>query len=86
MHAFNPLNPMVHFWLHHTVQGEVVGVTHGLLCTWQLLGLAVKEPQLAPSGPISALVAQSGLENATLTLWEFISSREGGLGSKRVFA
>ena len=67
---FNPLNPIVHFWLHHTVhcaekmvsarlcvgsvsaermgQGEVGGVFRRVLCTWQLLGLAVKRPWLAP--------------------------------------
>ena len=38
-------------------QEEVGGVTHRVLCTWQLLGLAVKEPRLAPSGPILALAA-----------------------------
>ena len=42
-------------------QGEVGGVIHRVLCTWQLLGLAVK-------GPIPTLVAQTGLENATLHL------------------
>ena len=48
--------------------GKVDGVTCRVLCTWQLLGIAEKEPWLAPSGPILALVAQSGLESATLTL------------------
>ena len=42
------------------------GVTHRVLCTWQLLGLAVKEPWLALSEPIPTLVAQTGLENAIL--------------------
>ena len=64
-----PLNPIVYFWLHHTAhhtekivsapaervgQGEVGGVTRRVLYTWQLLGLAVKEPW---SGPIPALAA-----------------------------
>ena len=35
--------------------GEVGGVTHSVLCTWQLLGLAVKGPWLAPGGLIVAL-------------------------------
>ena len=46
-------------------QGEVGGVTHMVLCTWQLLGLG---PWLAPSGPSLALAAWTGFENATLTL------------------
>ena len=50
-------------------QGEVGGVTRRVLCTWQLLGLAVKEPWLAPSGSIPALVAHTGLENVSLTSW-----------------
>ena len=29
-------------------QGAVCGVTHRVTCTWWLLGLAVKEPWLAP--------------------------------------
>ena len=44
--------------------GEVGGVTRRVLCTWHLLGLTVKEPWLAPSGPILALTARAGLENA----------------------
>ena len=68
----------MHFWLHHTAhcagsasaekvgQGEVGGITRRVLCTWQLLGLAVKKAMLAPSGPIPAIVARTGLENATL--------------------
>ena len=77
MGHLNPLNPIVHLWLLHTVhcaenivsahwcagyelaervgQGEVGGITRRVLCTWQLLGLAVKEPWLVPSGPIPAL-------------------------------
>ena len=38
-------------------QGEVGGVTHRVLCTGQLLGLAIKEPWLALSGPIPTLAA-----------------------------
>ena len=86
----NPLNPIVHFWLHHTVhcaekivsarlragsasavrvgQGEVGGVTGGMLCTWWLLGLALKRPWLVPGGPPHTLTAWTGLENTTLTL------------------
>ena len=37
-------------------------------CTWWLLGLAVKAPWFGPHGPIFALAAWTGLENATLTL------------------
>ena len=88
--SFNPLNPIVHFWLHHTAhcaekivsahlrtgsasaervgQGEVGGVTGRVLCTWWLLGLALKRPWLAPGGPPHALTAWTGLENTTLTL------------------
>ena len=42
--------------------------------TWWLLGLAVKAPWSGPVGPILALAAWTGLENATLTL-----------GSERVY-
>ena len=88
--AFNPLNPIVHFWLHHTAhcaekivsarlhtgsasaervgQGAVGGVTGRVLCTWWLLGLALKRPWLVPGGPPHALTAWTGLENTTLTL------------------
>ena len=45
-------------------QGELGGVTR----RWWLLGLAVKAPWLGPGGPILALAAWTGLENATLTL------------------
>ena len=45
------------------------GVTRRVPCSWQLLGLAVKEPWLAPSGSIPALAAQTGLESTTLTFW-----------------
>ena len=38
-------------------QGEVSGVTHRMLCTWQLLGLAVKATWLAPGWLILALAA-----------------------------
>ena len=44
------------------------GITHKVTCTWWLLGLAVKVPWLGPGGPILALTAWTGLENATLTL------------------
>ena len=78
--CFNPLNPIVHFWLHHTAlhagsvsaervgQGEVGGVTGRVLCTWWLLGLALKRPWLVPGGPPHTLTAWTGLENTTLTL------------------
>ena len=36
-------------------QREVGGVTHRVLCTWQLLGSAVKGPWLALGGPFLAL-------------------------------
>ena len=72
----NPLNPIVHFWLHHTVhsaervgQGEMDGVTHSVTCTWWLLGLAFKEPWLGLDGSFLALAAWSGLENMTLMVY-----------------
>ena len=40
----------------------------GQFLPW-LLGLAVKAPWLRPGGPIHALAAWTGLENATLTLY-----------------
>ena len=48
-------------------QGEMGGVTCRVTYTWWLLSLAVKVPWLAPGGPILALVAWTGLGNATLT-------------------
>jgi len=48
-------------------QGEVGGLTGRVLCTWWLLGLALKRPWLAPGGPPPALTAWTGLENTTLT-------------------
>ena len=90
LRLLNPLNPIVHFWLHHTAhcaekivsarlragsasaervgQGEVGGVTGRVLCTWWLLGLALKRPWLVPGGQPHALTAWTGLENTTLTL------------------
>ena len=64
--SINPLNPKLHFWLHTALfvlargfcisrkegQGELGGVTCRVVCSWQLLGLAVKRPWLAPGGPI----------------------------------
>ena len=38
-------------------QGEVGGVTGRVLCTWWLLGLALKRPWLVPGGPPHALTA-----------------------------
>ena len=35
--------------------GEVGGITCRVLCTWQLLGLAIKATWLAPGGPILVL-------------------------------
>ena len=49
-------------------RGLLGGVTCRVTCTWWLLGLAVKAPWLGPGGPILALAAWTGLENATLTL------------------
>ena len=39
-----------------------------VLCTWWLLGLALKRPWLVPGGQPNALTAWTGLENTTLTL------------------
>ena len=47
---------------------EVGGVTHRVTCTWWLPGLAVKALWLGLGGPIFALAAWTGLENATFTL------------------
>ena len=44
-------------------QGEVGGVTGRVLCTWWLLGLALKRPWLVPGGQPHALTAWTGLEN-----------------------
>ena len=52
---------------HCTLCAVVGGVIRRVVCTWRLLGLAVKEPWLALSGSIPVLVAQTGLENTTLT-------------------
>ena len=90
MNSLNPLNPIVHFGLHHTAhcaekivsahlhagsvsaervgQVEVGGVIGRVLCTWWLLGLALKRPWLVPRGPPHALNAWTGLENTTLAL------------------
>ena len=67
-------------------QGEVGGVTRRVLCTWQLLGWAVKGTWLALGGPIFALAAQTGLENSTLTCRGLISGMEGCLSSERAIA
>ena len=40
-------------------QGEVGGVTGRVLCTWWLLGLALKRPWLVPGGPPHALTGQT---------------------------
>ena len=50
-------------------QEEVGGVTHRVLCTWQLPGLGAKGPCLALSGPILPLAACRGVENVILTFW-----------------
>ena len=49
-------------------QRVVGGVTYGMLCTWWLLGLAVKGPWLGPGEPPLALTAETGLENTTFSL------------------
>ena len=40
-----------------------------ILCTWQLLGLAVKDPWLALGEQILTLAAWTGLENTILTFY-----------------
>ena len=63
-YKINPLNPAC--WRADSVsaervgqgevgQGAVGGLTRRVLCTWQLLGLVVKGPWLAPGGPILGL-------------------------------
>ena len=88
--CINPLNPIVHFWLHHTAQcaEKIVsaryarrfcvnrkGGTGGGGCGYPLgdthmvaARLGCQAPWLGPGGPILALAAWTGLENATLTL------------------
>ena len=82
--SVNPLNPIVHFWLHHTAHcaekivsarlragsasAERVGQGEVGGVTSRLLGLALKSPWLALGGPPPALTAWTGLENTTLTL------------------
>ena len=73
------INPIVHFWLHHTAhcagsvsvervgQGEVgwdhpQGDMHMVAAR-----VGCKMPWMGPGGPILALAAWTGLENATLT-------------------
>ena len=58
-------------------QGEVDGVIHRVLCTWWLLGLALKRPLLVPGEPAHALTAWTGLENTTLALQRLVSSKKG---------
>ena len=55
-------------------QGEVGGVTGRVLCTWWLLGLALKRPWLVPGGPLHGAVhmvaARLGFEKAMVgTRW-----------------
>ena len=40
-------------------QGEVGGVNRKVLCTWQLLGLAVKRSWLAPGGVTGMCMLQA---------------------------
>ena len=59
--------------LHQQKKGGTGGggwghVPRSKLCTWRVLGLAVKRPWLVLGGLILALAACMGLENATLTL------------------
>ena len=49
--------------------GEIGGVTGRMLCTWRMLGLAVKGPWLELGGPILTHAARMGLENTALTLY-----------------
>ena len=85
------LNPIVHFWLHHTAhcgsvraervgQGEVGGVTRRVTCTWWWLGLAVKAPWLGPGEPTLALAAWQAYKTLLSPCRELISGREGLLG------
>ena len=63
-------------------QGEVGGVTRRVLCTWWLLGLALKRPWLVPGGPPPALTAWTGLENTTCRR---VSGKKGCLRSEWVY-
>jgi len=63
-------------------QGEVGGVIHRVLCTWWLLGLALKRPWLVPGGPPHILTAWTGLENTCRGL---VSGKKGCLVSEQVY-
>ena len=62
-------------------QGEVGGVTHRVLCTCWLLGLAVKGPWLEPGGTPLALTVRTGSEKTTPPF--NVSGKEGCLGSEQ---
>ena len=64
-------------------QGKVGGVTCRLLCTWWLLGLAVKGAWLGPGGPILTLTARTGLETLLIPFRGLVSGKEGCLGSEQ---
>ena len=49
--------------------GGLGWVTGRVLCTWRMLGLAVKGPWLELGGPILTHAAQMGLVNTALTLY-----------------
>ena len=57
-------------------------VTCTVSCTWWLLGLTVKTLWLGLRGPILALAAWTGLENATLG---FISGRKYCLDTEQMY-
>ena len=61
--------------------GEVGGVTHMVLYTCWLLGLAVKRPWLAPGEPVLTLAAWLGLETLLSPYRGPNSGRDGCLGA-----
>ena len=66
-------------------QGGVGWFTHTVLCTWWLLGLAIKGPWLALVN--SHTDCMNRLRKCLLSPFRgFISGREGFLGSEWVFA
>ena len=46
--------------------GEVGGFQHGVLCTWQLPGLAVEKPRSSLAGPLLLFLTQMGVNKAPL--------------------
>ena len=59
------------------------GVTGRVLCTWWLLGLALKRPWLVPGGPPHALTAWTGLENTVHMVAARLGFEKAMVGTRR---